>query len=101
MGIDLKYFTIFQLDVADVIERVRTNELECVPGKTFENHVERIVNNVQYQIGSIALKSLSESNNFKSMIVAGSTGTKINISQVRIAGPGLVHYLFVDLLKIK
>nr|KAG5708273.1 hypothetical protein BaRGS_021207 [Batillaria attramentaria] len=44
--------------------------------------VNRILNDARDKTGSKAQKSLSEFNNFKAMVVAGSKGSKINISQV-------------------
>lgn len=71
-----------------VIEKAHNNELEPTPGntlrQTFENQVNRILNDARDKTGSSAQKSLSEYNNFKSMVVAGSKGSKINISQVRL-----------------
>lgn len=70
-----------------VIEKAHNNELEPTPGntlrQTFENQVNRILNDARDKTGSSAQKSLSEYNNFKSMVVAGSKGSKINISQVK------------------
>ena len=70
----------------EVIERAHNNELEPTPGntlrQTFENHVNRILNEARDKTGASAQKSLSEFNNFKAMVVAGSKGSKINISQV-------------------
>ena len=45
--------------------------------------VNRILNDCRDKTGSSAQKSLSEFNNFKAMVVAGSKGSKINISQVK------------------
>uniref|UniRef100_H2Z9D8 DNA-directed RNA polymerase subunit n=1 Tax=Ciona savignyi TaxID=51511 RepID=H2Z9D8_CIOSA len=50
--------------------------------QTFENQVNRILNDARDKTGSSAQKSLSDFNNFKAMVVAGSKGSKINISQV-------------------
>lgn len=70
-----------------VIEKAHNNELEPTPGntlrQTFENQVNRILNDARDKTGSSAQKSLSEYNNFKSMVVSGAKGSKINISQVR------------------
>ena len=44
--------------------------------------VNRILNDARDKTGGLAQKSLSEFNNFKQMVVAGSKGSKINISQV-------------------
>nr|XP_031363499.1 DNA-directed RNA polymerase II subunit RPB1 [Lonchura striata domestica] len=73
-------------DVIEVIEKAHNNELEPTPGntlrQTFENQVNRILNDARDKTGSSAQKSLSEYNNFKSMVVSGAKGSKINISQV-------------------
>ncbi|KAI0233692.1 DNA-directed RNA polymerase II subunit RPB1 [Lamellibrachia satsuma] len=73
-------------DVIEVIEKAHNDELEPSPGntlrQTFENIVNRLLNDARDKTGSSAQKSLSEFNNFKSMVVAGSKGSKINISQV-------------------
>lgn len=44
--------------------------------------MNKILNDARDKTGSTAQKSLSEFNNFKAMVVAGSKGSKINISQV-------------------
>lgn len=81
----------------EVIEKAHNDELEPTPGntlrQTFENQVNRILNDCRDKTGSSAQKSLSEFNNFKAMVVAGSKGSKINISQV-----GLIYsyYSFVS-----
>ena len=73
-------------DVYEVIEKAHNDELEPTPGntlrQTFENQVNRILNDARDKTGASAQKSLSEFNHFKSMVVAGSKGSKINISQV-------------------
>jgi len=62
------------------------DQLAPMPGNTlrstFENQVNRILNDARDKTGGLAQKSLSEFNNFKQMVVAGSKGSKINISQV-------------------
>ena len=79
---------ISQKDVIDVIEKAHNDELEPTPGntlrQTFENQVNRILNDCRDKTGGSAQKSLSEFNNFKAMVVSGSKGSKINISQVSI-----------------
>ena len=86
-------FTLFQNDVVEVIKKAHNNELEPTPGntlrQTFENQVNRILNEARDKTGSSAQRSLSEFNNFKIMVTAGSKGSKINISQVR---RGCVQY---------
>ncbi|CAM6031860.1 unnamed protein product, partial [Sphagnum compactum] len=73
-------------DVIEVIEKAHNDELEPTPGntlrQTFENQVNRILNDARDKTGASAQKSLSENNNFKSMVVSGAKGSKINISQV-------------------
>ncbi|XP_041482735.1 DNA-directed RNA polymerase II subunit RPB1-like [Lytechinus variegatus] len=73
-------------DVIEVIEKAHNDELTPTPGntlrQTFENQVNRLLNEARDKTGGSAQKSLSEFNNFKTMVVAGSKGSKINISQV-------------------
>ena len=73
----------------EVIKKAHNNELEPTPGntlrQTFENQVNRILNEARDKTGSSAQRSLSEFNNFKIMVTAGSKGSKINISQVGVA----------------
>ncbi|OWF51528.1 DNA-directed RNA polymerase II subunit RPB1-like [Mizuhopecten yessoensis] len=75
-----------KVDVIDVIEKAHNDDLEPTPGntlrQTFENQVNRILNDARDKTGGKAQKSLSDFNNFKAMVVAGSKGSKINISQV-------------------
>ncbi|RUS82303.1 hypothetical protein EGW08_009935 [Elysia chlorotica] len=73
-------------NVIEVIEEAHNDEMEPIPGntlrQTFENKVNRILNAARDKTGSKAQQSLSEFNNFKAMVVSGSKGSKINISQV-------------------
>jgi len=73
-------------DVIDVIQKSHNDELEPTPGntlrQTFENQVNRILNDARDKTGGSAKNSLTEYNNLKSMVVAGSKGSNINISQV-------------------
>ena len=50
--------------------------------QTFENQVNRILNDARDKTGGSAKRSLTEFNNFKVMVVAGSKGSDINVSQV-------------------
>ena len=74
-------------EVLEVIEMAHNDQLVSTPGNTlrstFENQVNRTLNDARDKTGGLAQKSLSEFNNFKQMVVAGSKGSKINISQVR------------------
>ncbi|KAK2717573.1 hypothetical protein QYM36_006380 [Artemia franciscana] len=73
-------------DVIDVITKAHNNELEPTPGntlrQTFENQVNRILNDARDKTGGSAKNSLTEYNNLKAMVVSGSKGSNINISQV-------------------
>ncbi|ROT69976.1 RNA polymerase II largest subunit [Penaeus vannamei] len=73
-------------DVIEVIHKAHNDELEPTPGntlrQTFENQVNRILNDARDKTGGSAKKSLTEYNNLKAMVVAGSKGSNINISQV-------------------
>lgn len=74
-------------DVIEVIQKAHNMELEPTPGntlrQTFENQVNRILNDARDKTGGSAKKSLTEYNNLKAMVVSGSKGSNINISQVR------------------
>jgi hypothetical protein len=48
----------------------------------FALQVNRILNDARDKTGGSAKKSLTEYNNLKAMVVAGSKGSNINISQV-------------------
>lgn len=73
-------------DVINVIQKAHNMELEPTPGntlrQTFENKVNRILNDARDKTGGSAKKSLTEYNNLKAMVVSGSKGSNINISQV-------------------
>ncbi|XP_078050939.1 RNA polymerase II subunit RpII215 [Augochlora pura] len=73
-------------DVIEVIQKAHNMELEPSPGntlrQTFENQVNRILNDARDKTGGSAKKSLTEYNNLKAMVVSGSKGSNINISQV-------------------
>ncbi|CAB4056971.1 RPB1 [Lepeophtheirus salmonis] len=73
-------------EVTEVIQKAHSDELEATPGntlrQTFENKVNRILNDARDKTGGSAKRSLTEFNNFKVMVVAGSKGSDINVSQV-------------------
>ena len=75
-----------QSEVNEVIHKAHSDQLEATPGntlrQTFENQVNRILNDARDKTGASAKKSLTEFNNFKVMVVAGSKGSDINVSQV-------------------
>jgi DNA-directed RNA polymerase II subunit RPB1 len=73
-------------DVKDLIKLAQDKQLEAQPGRTmkesFENRVNGVLNKARDEAGASAQRSLSESNNLKAMVTAGSKGTFINISQM-------------------
>ena len=89
----------------EVIEKAHNDELEPTPGntlrQTFENQVNRILNDCRDKTGGSAQKSLSEFNNFKAMVVSGSKGSKINISQVSILKKCVGNYCTMHKCSIK
>ncbi|KAK6121619.1 hypothetical protein DH2020_044646 [Rehmannia glutinosa] len=73
-------------EVKELIRAAQEKQLEAEPGRTmmesFENRVNQVLNKARDDAGSSAQKSLSESNNLKAMVTAGSKGSFINISQM-------------------
>ncbi|KAI7750930.1 hypothetical protein M8C21_003095 [Ambrosia artemisiifolia] len=73
-------------EVKELIRAAQDKQLEAEPGRTmmesFENRVNQVLNKARDDAGSSAQKSLSESNNLKAMVTAGSKGSFINISQM-------------------
>eukprot|EP00850_Spirogloea_muscicola_P018640 SM000173S03009 [mRNA] locus=s173:142606:150701:- [translate_table: standard] len=73
-------------EVKELIKKAQDRELEAQPGRTmmesFENRVNQVLNKARDDAGASAQKSLSESNNVKAMVTAGSKGSFINISQM-------------------
>ncbi|XP_040371173.1 DNA-directed RNA polymerase II subunit RPB1 isoform X1 [Rosa chinensis] len=73
-------------EVKELISKAQSRQLEAEPGRTmmesFENKVNQVLNRARDDAGSSAQKSLSESNNLKAMVTAGSKGSFINISQM-------------------
>ncbi|CAI0551815.1 unnamed protein product [Linum tenue] len=73
-------------EVKELIRKAQNKDLEPEPGRTmmesFENKVNQVLNKARDDAGSSAQKSLSESNNLKAMVTAGSKGSFINISQM-------------------
>ncbi|CBI18915.3 unnamed protein product, partial [Vitis vinifera] len=73
-------------EVKELIRAAQERQLEAEPGRTmmesFENRVNQVLNKARDDAGSSAQKSLSESNNLKAMVTAGSKGSFINISQM-------------------
>ncbi|XP_047984620.1 DNA-directed RNA polymerase II subunit RPB1-like [Leguminivora glycinivorella] len=73
-------------DVAEVTQKAYNMELESTPGNTikqsFENKVNSILNDARDKTGRMAMKSLTEFNNLKAMVISGSKGSSLNISQV-------------------
>ncbi|TDL14139.1 RNA polymerase II largest subunit [Rickenella mellea] len=74
--------------VKQVINDATNDRLKAEPGMTiresFESLVERELNRAQDTSGQYAQKNLKDDNNVKQMVVAGSKGTFINISQMSV-----------------
>ncbi|KZT09014.1 beta and beta-prime subunits of DNA dependent RNA-polymerase [Laetiporus sulphureus 93-53] len=75
-------------NVAQAIDDAAHDRLKPAPGMTiresFESRVERELNLARDQNGQYAQKNLKEDNNVKQMVVAGSKGSFINISQMSV-----------------
>ncbi|GAB2282886.1 DNA-directed RNA polymerase II subunit rpb1 [Dionaea muscipula] len=75
-----------KIEVKNLIRLLHEKQLEAEPGRTivesFENRVNQVLNKARDDAGSSAQRSLSESNNLKAMVTAGSKGSFINISQM-------------------
>ncbi|KAG5643823.1 DNA-directed RNA polymerase II subunit rpb1 [Asterophora parasitica] len=75
-------------NVAQVIDDAYHDRLKAAPGMTiresFESLVERQLNLARDTSGQYAQKNLKEDNNVKQMVVAGSKGSFINISQMSV-----------------
>ncbi|RUP44083.1 hypothetical protein BC936DRAFT_149965 [Jimgerdemannia flammicorona] len=72
--------------VQDIILAAQQDKLECEPGMTiresFEAKVNQALNKARDDSGKKAQASLREDNNVKQMVVSGSKGSFINISQM-------------------
>ena len=72
--------------VDKIISDAQRGILEATPGntlrQTFEIKVNKALNDALGATGKAAEKSLSEFNNFKSMVVSGAKGANLNISQI-------------------
>ena len=75
-------------NVTQFIEDATHDRLKAAPGMTiresFESLVERQLNLARDTSGQYAQKHLKEDNNVKQMVVAGSKGSFINISQMSV-----------------
>ncbi|KAJ7151696.1 DNA-directed RNA polymerase II, subunit 1 [Mycena filopes] len=75
-----------KVNVVQLIEDATHDRLKALPGMTiresFESQVERELNIARDDSGQFAQKNLKEDNNVKQMVVAGSKGSFINISQI-------------------
>ncbi|KAI8928645.1 hypothetical protein BC831DRAFT_434146 [Entophlyctis helioformis] len=73
-------------EVNKIIEKAQTDQLDVLPGMTvresFEALVNRQLNLARDNAGKSAEKSLKEHNNVKQMVISGSKGSFINISQM-------------------
>ncbi|KAF7340221.1 DNA-directed RNA polymerase subunit [Mycena venus] len=75
-------------NVVEIIDNATHDRLKAAPGMTiresFEKMVERELNVARDDSGQYAQKNLKEDNNVKQMVVAGSKGSFINISQMSV-----------------
>ncbi|KAF7974929.1 hypothetical protein HWV62_10969 [Athelia sp. TMB] len=74
--------------VQEIVDDAYHDRLKASPGMTlresFESRVERELNQARDTTGQYAQKNLKEDNNVKQMVVAGSKGSFINISQMSV-----------------
>lgn len=72
--------------VQEVIEQSHRNELQSEPGhslrQTFENLINKHLNDARKNTGTSTQESLSDFNQFKAMVVSGAKGSPLNISQI-------------------
>ncbi|KAJ3216817.1 DNA-directed RNA polymerase II subunit rpb1 [Dinochytrium kinnereticum] len=73
-------------EVQRIVDSAHDNTLKPMPGmsirETFEAKVKNELNKARDNAGKSAEKSLSEHNNARQMVIAGSKGSSINISQM-------------------
>ncbi|KAI5191302.1 DNA-directed RNA polymerase II subunit RPB1 [Nematocida minor] len=73
-------------DVEEIIENAENNKLERLPGmsmrESFETAVTLALNKARDTSGTSTQKNLRSQNNIKQMVVSGSKGSYINISQM-------------------
>ena len=72
--------------VQRVIRAANRHEISSKPGKstgeTVEDEINTILNGAREEAGVCAKRNMSDSNNFKLMVCAGSKGSDINIAQI-------------------
>ncbi|KAI0242172.1 DNA-directed RNA polymerase II core subunit rpo21 [Massospora cicadina] len=75
-----------KIEVSRCIEEAQYGRLDPLPGmtvrETFESRVNQALNKARDDAGKMAERSLPEYNNIKQMVVSGSKGSFINISQM-------------------
>ncbi|KAJ9056799.1 DNA-directed RNA polymerase II core subunit rpo21 [Entomophthora muscae] len=75
-----------KIEVARCIEEAQRGTLQPLPGltvrETFESRVNQALNKARDDAGKMAERSLPEYNNIKQMVVSGSKGSFVNISQM-------------------
>ncbi|KAI0242607.1 DNA-directed RNA polymerase II core subunit rpo21 [Massospora cicadina] len=75
-----------KIEVNRCIEEAQCGRLDPLPGmtvrETFESRVNQALNKARDDAGKMAERSLPEYNNIKQMVVSGSKGSFINISQM-------------------
>ncbi len=72
--------------VSEEVKKAQSGETEVQPGRTmletFEIQTNMLLNEARSKSGKSAQGSLTEKNNVKAMVIAGSKGNDINISQI-------------------
>ena len=78
--------TKFKRQVSKIVNRSQLGKLKSQPGKSmqesFEAQVNKKLNDARDKSGNIALDGLSLANGLRNMVLAGSKGSNINISQI-------------------
>lgn len=81
-----KTITNSKTEVQELISKAQQGQMNLIPGHTFlesfENNVNKALNSARDKSGGSAQSSLKDYNNIKNMVLAGSKGTLINISQM-------------------
>lgn len=73
-------------DAKKLMESAQEGKLECQPGQniieTFETKINIDLNNARDKAGKEAMRNLGDENNIITMVLSGSKGSNINISQI-------------------
>ena len=76
----------YKRSVDKIVNGSQLGKLKSQPGKTmkesFESQVNKKLNDARDKSGNLALDGLVSSNRLRNMVLAGSKGSNINISQI-------------------